>query len=153
MAFFGRLQTEAVVSPSLPEHFPYLSSNKSEQLLEKEGRSFSTSLACMALTRSRSRALSKKLESSSSNSETDNVTSSQQQPGPGDMADEKQKTQTCDGSITGSVTVGEEPFESRENGAPIGLKVHCLVAHSFAGSSLVGLTERHLSRHRKVTFR
>ncbi|XP_077553575.1 uncharacterized protein LOC144168472 [Haemaphysalis longicornis] len=59
---FGKLNTEAAVSAALPEHFPYLFSNSSEQLLKEQGKSFFTSLACMALTRSRARKLSQELD-------------------------------------------------------------------------------------------
>ncbi|XP_075741654.1 uncharacterized protein LOC142791735 [Rhipicephalus microplus] len=68
---FGKLRTEAAVSPNLPQDFPYLFSNKSEQLLKEKGQSFSSPLACMALTRSRSRALAGRLEVSVSNEEAD----------------------------------------------------------------------------------
>ncbi|XP_077548511.1 uncharacterized protein LOC144161784 [Haemaphysalis longicornis] len=61
---FGKLNTEAAVSAALPEHFPYLFSNSSEQLLKEQGKSFFTSLACMALTRSQARKLSQELDSS-----------------------------------------------------------------------------------------
>ncbi|XP_077551826.1 LOW QUALITY PROTEIN: uncharacterized protein LOC144166033 [Haemaphysalis longicornis] len=59
---FGKLNTEAAVSAALPEHFPYLFSNSSEQLLKEQGKSCFTSLACMALTRSQARKLSQELD-------------------------------------------------------------------------------------------
>ncbi|XP_075733229.1 uncharacterized protein LOC142775608 [Rhipicephalus microplus] len=59
---FGKLRTEAAVSAALPDRFPYLFSNNSEQLLKEQGKSFFPNLACMALTRSQARKLSRKLD-------------------------------------------------------------------------------------------
>ncbi|XP_072142107.1 uncharacterized protein [Dermacentor andersoni] len=59
---FGKLNTEAAVSAALPEHFPYLFSNSSEQLLKDQGESFFADGAYMALTRSKARPLSRELD-------------------------------------------------------------------------------------------
>lgn len=58
---FGVLETEAAVSSNLPLPYPYLFSNKSEQLVTQRGLSFSNETV-LALTRSRARALAGKLE-------------------------------------------------------------------------------------------
>ncbi|KAK8780958.1 hypothetical protein V5799_017701 [Amblyomma americanum] len=54
--------TESAVSAALPEHFPYLFSNSSEQLLKDPGKSFFADVALTALTRSKARQLSKELD-------------------------------------------------------------------------------------------
>lgn len=59
---FGKLHTEAAVSAALPDCFPYLFSNNSEQLLKEQGKSFFSSIAYMALTRSQARKLSQELD-------------------------------------------------------------------------------------------
>lgn len=59
---FGELHTEAAVSEHLPEHFSYLFSNKSAELLKERGQSFSDEAVCMALTRSQARLLSEETE-------------------------------------------------------------------------------------------
>lgn len=67
---FGQLCTEAAISANLPEHFPYLFSNKSEEMLKTRGESFATEIACMALTRSKARELTQQLSSSPSGEQT-----------------------------------------------------------------------------------
>ncbi|KAM7298704.1 uncharacterized protein ISCGN_019278 [Ixodes scapularis] len=57
---FGELITEAAVSKNLPQHYPYLFSNKSELLLREQGKTFAEETV-MALTRSQARKLSSRL--------------------------------------------------------------------------------------------
>ncbi|XP_077551235.1 uncharacterized protein LOC144164862 [Haemaphysalis longicornis] len=52
---FGILDTEAAVSPSLPPEYPYLFSNRSEELLRQKGLNFG--VVVQALTRSKAREL------------------------------------------------------------------------------------------------
>ncbi|XP_077553545.1 uncharacterized protein LOC144168428 [Haemaphysalis longicornis] len=49
---FGELETEAAVSPSLPAQYPYLFSNRSDQLLRERGLVFGEGIV-FALTRSK----------------------------------------------------------------------------------------------------
>ncbi|XP_077549467.1 uncharacterized protein LOC144162699 [Haemaphysalis longicornis] len=53
---FGKLETEAAVSPSLPAQYPYLFSNRSDQLLRERGLVFGEGIV-FALTRSKAREL------------------------------------------------------------------------------------------------
>lgn len=52
---FGILDTEAAVSPSLPPEYPYLFSNRSDELLRQKGLNFG--VVVQALTRSKAREL------------------------------------------------------------------------------------------------
>ncbi|XP_077544021.1 uncharacterized protein LOC144156099 [Haemaphysalis longicornis] len=56
---FGKLETEAAVSPSLPAQYPYLFSNRSDQLLRERGLVFGEGIV-FALTRSKARELGAK---------------------------------------------------------------------------------------------
>ncbi|XP_075743865.1 uncharacterized protein LOC142802725 [Rhipicephalus microplus] len=53
---FGTLETEAAVSPYLPPQYPYLFSNKSDQMLKEKGLTLGEGIV-QALTRSKARAL------------------------------------------------------------------------------------------------
>lgn len=57
---FGILETEAAVSPNLPLHYPYLFSNKSDQMLRERGQCFSVEVV-QALTRSKARQLASQM--------------------------------------------------------------------------------------------
>lgn len=57
---FGVLETEAAVSPNLPLHYPYLFSNKSDQMLRERGQCFSVEVV-QALTRSKARKLASQM--------------------------------------------------------------------------------------------
>ncbi|XP_077559123.1 uncharacterized protein LOC144174347 [Haemaphysalis longicornis] len=57
---FGKLETEAAVSPSLPAQYPYLFSNRSDQLLRERGLVFGEGIV-FALTRSKARELGAKV--------------------------------------------------------------------------------------------
>ncbi|XP_064469850.1 uncharacterized protein LOC135384584 [Ornithodoros turicata] len=58
---FGVLVTEAAVSKNLPLCYPYLFSNKSDQLLKERGQCFSEEVV-LALTRAKARQLATKLQ-------------------------------------------------------------------------------------------
>lgn len=58
---FGELETEAAVSANLPLQYPYLFSNKSEQLLRERGQTFCEGRV-QALTRAKARDLAAKLQ-------------------------------------------------------------------------------------------
>ncbi|KAM7308052.1 uncharacterized protein ISCGN_011687 [Ixodes scapularis] len=58
---FGTLHTEAAVSGSLPLHYPYIFSNKSDHMLREKGLSFSVG-SVQALTRSKARDLATKFQ-------------------------------------------------------------------------------------------
>ncbi|KAM7292953.1 uncharacterized protein ISCGN_026086 [Ixodes scapularis] len=58
---FGTLHTEAAVSSSLPLHYPYIFSNKSDQMLREKGLSFSVG-SVQVLTRSKARDLATKFQ-------------------------------------------------------------------------------------------
>lgn len=56
---FGTLETEAAVSPHLPQQYPYLFSNKSDQMLRERGLTLGEGVV-QALTRSKARELAAK---------------------------------------------------------------------------------------------
>lgn len=58
---FGKLETEAAVSKNLPRQYPYLFSNKSDQLLREKGLSFCEGTV-MALTRAKAREIAARLK-------------------------------------------------------------------------------------------
>ncbi|XP_029832045.3 uncharacterized protein LOC115316745 [Ixodes scapularis] len=58
---FGALETEAAVSANLPLGYPYLFSNRSEELLRERGQTFCEGTV-LALTRAKARDLAAKLE-------------------------------------------------------------------------------------------
>ncbi|KAH6931538.1 hypothetical protein HPB50_025141 [Hyalomma asiaticum] len=69
---FGTLKTVAAVSKGLPEEYPYLFSNKSESLLNEQGKSFADVEAqVLALTRSKARQLSAQLRYADKEEEPD----------------------------------------------------------------------------------
>ncbi|KAG0438412.1 hypothetical protein HPB47_017021 [Ixodes persulcatus] len=81
---FGVLETEAAVSSSLPLPYPYLFSNKSEQLLLERGLSFSHETV-LALTRSKARALAGQLQYDSVDGASSSVKPSDQPDLPGEF--------------------------------------------------------------------
>lgn len=73
---FGTLETEAAVSANLPLQYPYLFSNKSEQLLQEKGKTFCEGTV-QALTRAKARDLAAKLHyGSEADASTDGTSSS-----------------------------------------------------------------------------